>query len=178
MRSQADRVAIACARSAELRRALTHCKHGHPYDAANTYRRPDGHRACKACLRRRLHERRARIRARRKDERQAARTHRIQADARAAAVADVRRSMPSHDALDKRRTMTTLRTMNATKGDTPLTSVSVRLSQEDLDTLDRLAADDAGIVGRGEAPRHRRSAVLRGLIRAARDGLGKKAVRR
>lgn len=29
----------------------THCKKGHPLDEANTYRRPDGHRACRACNR-------------------------------------------------------------------------------------------------------------------------------
>jgi WhiB family transcriptional regulator, redox-sensing transcriptional regulator len=29
----------------------THCKHGHPYDADNTYYTPDGHRRCRTCLR-------------------------------------------------------------------------------------------------------------------------------
>jgi WhiB family transcriptional regulator, redox-sensing transcriptional regulator len=29
----------------------THCKHGHPYDAANTYYTPDGRRRCRTCLR-------------------------------------------------------------------------------------------------------------------------------
>jgi hypothetical protein len=30
--------------------ALTHCKHGHPYDAANTYfRRDNGMRECREC---------------------------------------------------------------------------------------------------------------------------------
>jgi len=29
----------------------THCKHGHPFDLANTYYTPDGHRRCRACLR-------------------------------------------------------------------------------------------------------------------------------
>lgn len=28
----------------------THCKHGHPYDEANTYRTPRGARQCRACL--------------------------------------------------------------------------------------------------------------------------------
>lgn len=46
-------------------RHKTHCKQGHPFDAANTHRRPDGTRACRACLaaadkRRRLRERKAR----------------------------------------------------------------------------------------------------------------------
>lgn len=30
-------------------RAKTHCKRGHAYDAANTYRRPDGGRDCRIC---------------------------------------------------------------------------------------------------------------------------------
>ena len=29
----------------------THCKHGHPYNAANTYYSPDGRRHCRTCLR-------------------------------------------------------------------------------------------------------------------------------
>jgi WhiB family redox-sensing transcriptional regulator len=29
----------------------THCKRGHPYDAANTYYTPDGRRRCRTCLR-------------------------------------------------------------------------------------------------------------------------------
>jgi WhiB family redox-sensing transcriptional regulator len=29
----------------------THCKHGHPFDLANTYYTPDGRRRCRACLR-------------------------------------------------------------------------------------------------------------------------------
>jgi WhiB family redox-sensing transcriptional regulator len=29
----------------------THCKHGHPYNAANTYYSPDGRRRCRTCLR-------------------------------------------------------------------------------------------------------------------------------
>jgi hypothetical protein len=36
----------------------THCKHGHPFDAANTYYAANGERRCRAC-------RRIRIRARR-----------------------------------------------------------------------------------------------------------------
>ena len=30
-------------------REKTHCPHGHPYDAENTYRRPNGTRVCRAC---------------------------------------------------------------------------------------------------------------------------------
>lgn len=29
----------------------THCKRGHPFDDANTYRSPNGHRHCRACRR-------------------------------------------------------------------------------------------------------------------------------
>ena len=29
----------------------THCKHGHPFTAANTYYTPDGRRRCRTCLR-------------------------------------------------------------------------------------------------------------------------------
>ena len=29
----------------------THCKHGHPFDAANTYYTRDGRRRCRTCLR-------------------------------------------------------------------------------------------------------------------------------
>lgn len=32
-------------------RAKTHCKHGHPYDEANTYWDARGHRSCRACHR-------------------------------------------------------------------------------------------------------------------------------
>ena len=32
----------------------THCRHGHPYDAANTYYAPNGERRCRACRRARL----------------------------------------------------------------------------------------------------------------------------
>lgn len=31
--------------------AKTHCPYGHPYDAVNTYRRPNGTRLCRACKR-------------------------------------------------------------------------------------------------------------------------------
>ena len=35
--------------------ARTHCKHGHPFDQANTHVRPDGSRQCRACARARVH---------------------------------------------------------------------------------------------------------------------------
>lgn len=34
----------------------THCKQGHPYSAENTYKRADGHRGCRKCMR--FHRRR------------------------------------------------------------------------------------------------------------------------
>lgn len=40
---------------------VTHCKNGHPFDEANTYWRPEGHRDCRACFR----DRRRRYLARR-----------------------------------------------------------------------------------------------------------------
>ena len=43
----------------------THCKHGHPFDATNTYYAANGERRCRACRRARLA--RARRRARRAD---------------------------------------------------------------------------------------------------------------
>jgi WhiB family redox-sensing transcriptional regulator len=52
-------IAIERARSPHRRQAparhpqasKTHCKHGHRFDAANTYYTPDGHRRCRTCLR-------------------------------------------------------------------------------------------------------------------------------
>lgn len=38
-------------RQIQLRK--THCKHGHPYDESNTYKRPDGGRDCKQCQKQR-----------------------------------------------------------------------------------------------------------------------------
>jgi hypothetical protein len=38
---------------AALNAAKVRCDRGHPYDAANTYWRPNGHRDCRACIRRR-----------------------------------------------------------------------------------------------------------------------------
>ncbi|MFF0894716.1 HNH endonuclease signature motif containing protein [Streptomyces sp. NPDC003278] len=42
---------LASSNVAAYRAAQTHCKHGHPFDAANTYRRPDGTRQCRQCAR-------------------------------------------------------------------------------------------------------------------------------
>jgi hypothetical protein len=42
--------------------SATHCKHGHAFDEINTYVKPDGHRACKACRRSRKKAFRARQR--------------------------------------------------------------------------------------------------------------------
>jgi hypothetical protein len=42
-----------CLAKGRFKRALkTHCQRGHPYDAANTYHRPDGRRYCRECQRR------------------------------------------------------------------------------------------------------------------------------
>lgn len=40
--------------------AKTHCKHGHPFDEENTRIEKDGRRKCRACDRRRWHERKKR----------------------------------------------------------------------------------------------------------------------
>ena len=45
-RPQARRVPASHAQASK-----THCKRGHPFDAANTYYTPDGHRRCRTCLR-------------------------------------------------------------------------------------------------------------------------------
>jgi WhiB family redox-sensing transcriptional regulator len=39
------------ASSSHPQASKTHCKHGHRFDAANTYYTPDGHRRCRICLR-------------------------------------------------------------------------------------------------------------------------------
>ena len=41
----------------------THCRNGHPYDAANTYQRPGGGRDCRECMRQRQAAKQARRRA-------------------------------------------------------------------------------------------------------------------
>ncbi|MGH3407862.1 MAG: hypothetical protein ACRDRJ_35975 [Streptosporangiaceae bacterium] len=43
--------------------AKDECDHGHPFDLLNTYWRPDGHRDCRACIRRRVREYKQRMRA-------------------------------------------------------------------------------------------------------------------
>lgn len=48
---------------AAVNAAKAACDHGHPFDAANTYIRPDGHRDCRACVRRRVAEYAGRQRA-------------------------------------------------------------------------------------------------------------------
>lgn len=53
--NQADKAAKG--RSSNGRAIRTHCKHGHPYDAANTYVTPQGHRVCRACRAKRLRNR-------------------------------------------------------------------------------------------------------------------------
>jgi hypothetical protein len=39
---------------AALNAGKTRCAHGHLFDARNTYWRPNGHRDCRACIRRRV----------------------------------------------------------------------------------------------------------------------------
>jgi hypothetical protein len=39
---------------AAINAGKTRCDNGHPYDAANTYWRPNGHRDCRVCIRRRV----------------------------------------------------------------------------------------------------------------------------
>ena len=36
--------------SGAVKRALTNCKHGHPFTPENTYVKPNGCRLCRACL--------------------------------------------------------------------------------------------------------------------------------
>lgn len=43
--------------------AKDECDHGHPFDLLGTYWRPDGHRDCRVCIRRRVREYKARQRA-------------------------------------------------------------------------------------------------------------------
>ena len=38
-------------RDRSFNRAKTHCRHGHPFDEANTYVTPRGHRVCRPCRR-------------------------------------------------------------------------------------------------------------------------------
>ena len=52
--------------------AITHCKHGHPYDEANTINRPNGRRGCRECTRKAVRECMRRRRARERAERNAA----------------------------------------------------------------------------------------------------------
>ena len=47
---------------AAVNAAKDECDHGHPYDLFNTYWRPDGHRDCRICIRRRVKEYKQRLR--------------------------------------------------------------------------------------------------------------------
>lgn len=55
-----------------ISRAATHCAHGHPYDEANTYVRPEGTRVCRQC--RKAHKARYRRRRREREAAMASRT--------------------------------------------------------------------------------------------------------
>lgn len=64
----------------KVNRSKTHCPEGHPYDEENTYTPPTGGRYCRACMRRRSREWRARnlelVRARNAARMRQARTDR------------------------------------------------------------------------------------------------------
>ena len=45
----ADAIAKGVAAAAAKRRAITHCRVGHPYSGDNLYVTPDGKRVCRAC---------------------------------------------------------------------------------------------------------------------------------
>jgi hypothetical protein len=45
----ADMVSKGRSRMGEHQRSRTHCPKNHPYDAANTYVKPDGRRVCRTC---------------------------------------------------------------------------------------------------------------------------------
>jgi hypothetical protein len=47
---------------AAVNAAKIKCDSGHPFDLFNTYFRPDGHRDCRACIRRRVREYKSRLR--------------------------------------------------------------------------------------------------------------------
>ena len=59
--SHGDNMAEAVERRRFPNQRKEHCPAGHPYDEENTYRRPDGSRACKECVRARARERKRRI---------------------------------------------------------------------------------------------------------------------
>lgn len=51
---------VGLAKGHDFNRRKTHCPQGHPYDAENTYRRPDGSRACRECNREKCRRQNAR----------------------------------------------------------------------------------------------------------------------
>jgi hypothetical protein len=53
--------------------AKTHCDHGHEFNLLTTYWKPDGHRDCRPCIRRRVSEYKARLREGRAKTRELAR---------------------------------------------------------------------------------------------------------
>ncbi len=54
MRARAGRPPTRHVRPGHFNADKTHCKHGHPFDAANTYYAANGERRCRACRRTRL----------------------------------------------------------------------------------------------------------------------------
>ena len=53
-RARAGRLPARRVRPGHFNADKTHCKHGHPFDAANTYYAANGERRCRACRRARL----------------------------------------------------------------------------------------------------------------------------
>jgi len=53
-RARASRLPARRVRPGHFNADKTHCKHGHPFDAANTYYAANGERRCRACRRARL----------------------------------------------------------------------------------------------------------------------------
>lgn len=61
--THADNMRDKVARGRDFQASQTHCKHGHPFNATNTYVRPNGSRACIACAVERKRQYRAKKKA-------------------------------------------------------------------------------------------------------------------
>jgi hypothetical protein len=58
--SESHKLAYANGKTSPGQSVKTHCPKNHAYDEANTYRRPDGGRDCKICMRDRTRQSRER----------------------------------------------------------------------------------------------------------------------